>query len=900
MFFSYVGHDPMREIGKERVKSIAVVNEDLGFDFENNSLELGKEVSEILGKTSSYQWVTVNRKTAETGLNNGQYEAVLYLPSTFTENVLSFVENQPKEASLTYKIQPNLNAERAEKVQKELETARSSINTNMSMIYWDYVSQSVDDIRKKFDGILEKEIAFQNTMYDFYSPSSQALTSEIGSQKQMLEGILSSAGTAGQTTAASIDGTSSNKSGIEAFLKDIQTFKQYQLNQNQLIEKALAENQSLLTDSLQAYDSVIQKGVQNIISNSPDDLTDNKEAGQQLYEDVTVIQQQLEKSNKALEELNETIASSNTKEQFDRLLQLQKENMKLFKNQSIELALNQTQPKLVSAREKLLVPNGSNQNEVALPEVSISQEDLSQLKEKIASIEAAALEIKDSNSTLYSQLINTINEMKNDLQLLQQKIAEQQKWMNLVKESNGNSENAAQILVNQIKVTEQRVLQSAGLSENRKNMLSNQFSKEIVSRNMNDLIQYITDLTSFEGQLSYFRTTDESIIEGIIAKTEDSAVIESAFQQIKAETQLFYQLHGSLNDSMVNVNQLEDDFYEYISAVFTIINEFQSYFSNYQNVVVSNLAEMEEGIEQISEQLVRQTNTPSIEPVPEGETGDFLLAMYDETLSSLQTISDMVDGISTQQDTIREQTDDLYASVSTVQDKVDDLNNRWSQNVETTEQVRDDVYNILGNTLVDEQENPFMYRFLSNPVSLSGAAFEAKATPSPPVIMLVIILICSLLIGYFLYQYNKVKRMVHILLFSLLTITLGLIISIYGLNIYSMPESQAIKWTVLTILVVMAVASLITFAFFIGTFAGSLLTVIFIAFFTTPLLDLILPNFNVTHPLANVFLNLQMGNQDGLYIMIAILILLTVISSSAVYMRFWNPESSEERVADEI
>ncbi|MGN1387027.1 MAG: type VII secretion protein EsaA, partial [Bacillus sp. (in: firmicutes)] len=145
LFFSYVGHDPLRETKNQNVKSIALVNEDVGFEFEKNPLTLGKEMSEVIGKSSSYQWVTVNRKTAETGLHSGQYEAIIYLPSNFTESVLSFTDDQPKEASVTYKIQPNINAERAEKVLKELETAKNKINTNMSTIYWNYVSQSVDD-----------------------------------------------------------------------------------------------------------------------------------------------------------------------------------------------------------------------------------------------------------------------------------------------------------------------------------------------------------------------------------------------------------------------------------------------------------------------------------------------------------------------------------------------------------------------------------------------------------------------------------------------------------------------------------------------------------------------------------------------------------------------------------
>lgn len=907
LFFSYVGHDPLRETDNQNIKSIAIVNEDLGFEFEKNALTLGKEISEVIGKSSSYQWVTVNRKTAETGLNAGQYEAIIYLPSDFTENVLSFTEDQPKEASVTYKIQPNINAERAEKVLKEVEMAKNKINTNMSSIYWDYVSQSVEDIRKKFDGILEKEVAFQNTMYAFYTPSSQSLTSEIGSQKQLLDGILSIASTASQVTGESMNSSSTNASEIETFLSNIQTFKEYHLNQNVLMENAILENQKLIADSLLAYDSVIKEGVSNITSTSVSDLLTSQEEGQKLYEDVTTIQKQLETSHKTLEELTETIGSSNAKEQFDRLLQLQRDNMKLFKAQSVEQALNEFQPILISSRQKLRTSSSSN-DELSLPEYTPSIIDVTEMENTINQLESVSTAIKETDAVLFEEINQSINELRVLKEKVEGQQAEQQQWINQVNETittnqsttNVSEHHVAEIVVEKIKTKEQYLLQIESLSENRKKLLSDHFAREIASRNMNDLLQYYNDLTLFEGQLSYIQTTDEKVIESIIAKTEDSEIIEAAFEQIKAETQLFYQLNGTLNDSMTNINNLEDDFFTYSEDVFNMIEEYQLHFEEYQSVVVENLTSMEGSVRLVSDYLVQEMDTPTFELAPETDTeGGFLLQMHNQSFGTLQAISQMVDGIATQQDTIRKQTDDLYGSVSTVQQRVDDLNNRWAQNVDTTKQVKNDVYSILGNTLVDDQENPFMYQFLSNPVKISGDVFKEKVTPTPPVIMLIIILICSLLIGFFLHYSSGIKQIIHILLFLLMTITIGLIISIYGLNIYTMPESQAVKWTILTILLIMTLVSIVRLAFYVGTFIGSLMTVLFIAFFTTPLLDLILPNFSVEHPIAKLFLNIQLGENDGLNLMLLFLLFLTVLCSSIVYIRVWNSESSEETLADE-
>jgi len=129
-----------------------------------------------------------------------------------------------------------------------------------------------------------------------------------------------------------------------------------------------------------------------------------------------------------------------------------------------------------------------------------------------------------------------------------------------------------------------------------------------------------------------------------------------------------------------------------------------------------------------------------------------------------------------------------------------------------------------------------------------------------------------------------------------MTITVGLVISIYGLNIYTMNDAQAVKWTILTVLLIMALVSILRISFFISSFIGSLITVLFIVIFTTPLLDLSLPNFSMENPIANVFLNIQLGDNDGLILMLIVLALVAVLCSSIVYLRSDKSESSEESV----
>ena len=144
LFFSYIGQNPMKKT-ETASREIAIVNEDNGTEYDKNQIQVGSELVTTLDKDSEYDWVVVNRSTAESGLENKKYDAIIYLPSDFSKNIYTFNEEQPIKAGVKYEVQTSLNAENMEKVQKELEKTKNKMNKHISTQYWSYVSQSVED-----------------------------------------------------------------------------------------------------------------------------------------------------------------------------------------------------------------------------------------------------------------------------------------------------------------------------------------------------------------------------------------------------------------------------------------------------------------------------------------------------------------------------------------------------------------------------------------------------------------------------------------------------------------------------------------------------------------------------------------------------------------------------------
>ncbi len=915
LFFSYVGHDPLKITPNTNTRNIAIVNEDDGSSYMDNHLNMGQRVAEVMDKGSEYKWTIVNRGMAESGLQNKQYDAVIYLPSTFTSNVLTFNEEEPVKAGIKYKLQSNLSAENAERVQKELEAAKNQINTRVSRIYWDYVSQSMEDIRKKFDTVLEKEIAFQETMYNFYNPNSKSLASEIESQKKMLETIISTTNSASETSVGGINQVEGTKPQIETFLTAVSTFKDYQEKQAEVMAEASAVNQKLIQDSVKSYDKIIKDGINMVSDKEFEQIPEFGDRTEEMFENIQSIQEDLQNSNQSIQDLNEGIESSNVKEQFERLMNLQKENMISYKSYRINTALDIVQPEMIAMRKSLQepgTPDVPEDPEFVIPETPEDKVDIASVKAKLEELKAIAAKVQTTDPAQLESLNQSITELENALMILEKQLQEQNssldEWKASVgsaaQDSNANVTNedtgTEQTIVEQIRSREQHILHSGALSEERKNVLQSVFNTEIAGRDVEKLLQYHYYVSVYAGELSQAAINDEKFIEELIGNGADEEVIMDAFEKIKAETQLFYQLQGSMEDSLEKMDVFEEDFYTFANGVDKFVEDFGVQYNQVHDEIMVELFHIEGSASSVSENLKNETIVPEIEPAPGNNlNGEFLLSMQDGSMVMLEGIYGMINNISEQQTSVTSYTDELQTKVGSVQNRADDLNNRWAENVGVTKNVKEDVYGLLDNTIVDGQQNPFVYDYLSNPVQLSGEEFLKKTTaPTPPVLMLVVILLTGLVIGLFLHHLSGVNMFLHIALFLLLTLASGVIITLFGMEIYPMHDNQAVKWSIITILLLMACTALVRLAYFIGPFVGALITIVLIVYFTTPLLDLVLPNFSSEHPVADLMMNIQQGSSDHFAAAMVVLMIITILTSIIPYTNMFksSSESMDEAV----
>ncbi|MDQ0215836.1 type VII secretion EsaA-like protein [Oikeobacillus pervagus] len=797
LFFKYIGDNPMK-VKENATRTIAVVNEDLGVENEENTLNFGDEIPALLNEDSNYKWTVLSRSAAENGLKNIKYDAIIYIPSKFTENILTYEEVAPKKATLQYVVQDQLNAVNKEKVIGELEEASNKVNKNMSSLYWSYISQEVKNVRDQFDKILEKEKAFQNAMFSFYSPNSKKLSDEIKNQKQLLESIQSSMKLAEEGSLKQNTDVEEVAQSLENFVQYVEAYKLYQQNQKDMLKKVQGESSKIIENGLISMETFMDK-------------TYNQQL-KPISENLTGIQGKIEDSYQFLSDLNEA-RMDRVDHQRKALSTFHSELLDRYQQQYERDELNGLEQVMLPLRKELINgyhnENSEGASETSEPEQPDDGENLS----------PTTMKEQQEEKTVHNQQIYQTAEVN--------------------------------IIISKIKQLENTILASEQLSEERKKKLQLVFNGGVTNLDTDKLLHYYSYLSRYSSIIHKMGSTENASKKSVLADKELNENVKNILMIQEEEQQAWNKLKTGLEGT-------EGDMKEFQIAVNQFLEEYTSYVEEEQGSVVKELDAIQVNLGKMSE-LIETPFENKNEGTSTGQSinGRMLLSLQKSLGHELQGMNQLMGSLGDRQTNIVVYTNRLQQKVNGVQEKADNLNQKWAKNVTSTQMIQKDVYNLLGNTFIDGQNNGYIYDYLSNPLEISGEVPKEKNKTVPPVVILVIILISSLLIGYLSHYFRGAPLLVKGALFSLLNLIVGLMISLFGLTIYSLADDRAIQWTIFTILLLVASSTLVRVSFYFGSLIGWFVSVGVMIFFITPLLDLTIPNFNYEDPISKVYMSIQ-------------------------------------------
>ncbi|WP_350303507.1 type VII secretion protein EsaA [Bacillus pumilus] len=944
LFFHLIGDDPAKQ-KKNATRNIAVVNEDMGASESENTARFGQDVVAALSERPDYTWTVVNRSAAENGLKSRKYDAVLYIPSDFSKNVLSYDKDHPEKASIQFSIQDQLNSVNKEKVQRELENAQKKMNEQMSTLYWSFVSQEIGNVREEFEHIVGKEVEFQNTMYNFYKPNSNKLSDAVQQQKKQIEELKNAMADSQKQYKDGLSTTEEAKNQLKGFVKVVDQYQQYQDKQKDLLIKAQSTNQKqiqqglkqladiqnqnarsfsdqmggLKTDingvqsQLNTTDSAIQsvqksredaipdqsKGIKELVKTSQEELISNYEAQYLAYigDKITPLQEQLKVSRKALleaekpEDPNEDSNNQgeDQKDSTDDLkINLEEETKKLTE---ISTEINQVADELSGNEETPPTPENGEENPEQTGETkSTSVQSKEQLKALSLKLEEVKKNIEEKTTAHNDQLQGKVDLLSKVLKSLTDKIDKlEEKIIRIETSNNKNISDIKKSIIKQESAIT-RKLERIETTQSPLNRYTLKMDKlrdfNTKSENASELLKYSNELVHYEALLnSFYQEKDPSSL--VDTKPDE---IQSILSIKKEETENW----DTLKKQMLTSN---DD-------VSTFIDEMQKFSDGYAEYISTQQASMEQELNTISE----SADNVAEQMADQGDavyTADLagssiVVSAQDSIGQEVLRLSENMSSLTDRQKGVADYTNNIEESVTTVQEKADTLNENWSKNVHSTKLVQQDLKGILGNTLSDQGNSNYVYNHLANPLKISGDVPEEKTQTVPPVVILVIVMISSLLIGFFSSYYATAPMLVKGALFGILNLLVGLMISLFGLNIYKLADDQAIQWSIFTILLLVACSAFIRTAFLFGSIAGWMAATALIFFFVAPLIDLVMPNFHFTNPVTDVYLSIQYGNGDHFGMGVIGLVILTVLFMAIpLVTKLWKDKTEERDVTHE-
>lgn len=569
-------------------------------------------------------------------------------------------------------------------------------------------------------------------------------------------------------------------------------------------------------------------------------------------------------------------------------IDLEEETKKLSE---ISTEINQVADELSGNEETPPTPENGEENPEQTGETkSTSVQSKEQLKALSLKLEEVKKNIEEKTTAHNDQLQGKVDLLSKVLKSLTDKIDKlEEKIIRIETSNNKNISDIKKSIIKQESAIT-RKLERIETTQSPLNQYTSKMDKlrdfNTKSENASELLKYSNELVHYEALLnSFYQEKDPSSL--VDTKPDE---IQSILSIKKEETENW----DKLKNQMLTSN---DD-------VSTFIDEMQKFSDGYAEYITTQQASMEQELQTISE----SADNVAEQMADQGDavyTADLagssiVVSAQDSIGQEVLRLSENMSSLTDRQKGVADYTNNIEESVTTVQEKADTLNENWSKNVDSTKLVQQDLKGILGNTLSDQGNSNYVYNHLANPLKISGDVPEEKTQTVPPVVILVIVMISSLLIGFFSSYYASAPMLVKGALFGILNLLVGLMISLFGLNIYKLADDQAIQWSIFTILLLVACSAFIRTAFLFGSIAGWMAATALIFFFVAPLIDLVMPNFHFTNPVTDVYLSIQYGNGDTFGMGVTGLVILTVLFMVVpLVKKLWKDKTEERDVTHE-
>lgn len=130
---------------------VAIVNNDQGAVVEGEEVNVGNEIVDQLKQNDSIGWKFVDNWQGNYGLNEGEYYAMIEIPSDFSKGLTSLTTGNPQKPDIIYKVNEKTNAIAT----KITNVAKDEVTKEIKSKFVDTVNKEAFEMSNKLGGKLE-------------------------------------------------------------------------------------------------------------------------------------------------------------------------------------------------------------------------------------------------------------------------------------------------------------------------------------------------------------------------------------------------------------------------------------------------------------------------------------------------------------------------------------------------------------------------------------------------------------------------------------------------------------------------------------------------------------------------------------------------------------------------
>lgn len=230
---------------------VAVVNEDKSVDYSGKTLAVGDELVDNLRENQQLDFHFVDAEKATDGLKNGKYYMVITIPSDFSENASTLLEDEPQKMELQYRTNPGTNYIASKMSESALAKIEKAVSASVTKEYSETIFDQLGTVGTGMDDAADGANSIQDgvtqlsegntTITDNLQLLSDSTLTFVDGAKTLEEGLLTytagvstvhdgavtlsggmnqladGAGTLADGAAALSDGTGSLSSGVDHY-----------------------------------------------------------------------------------------------------------------------------------------------------------------------------------------------------------------------------------------------------------------------------------------------------------------------------------------------------------------------------------------------------------------------------------------------------------------------------------------------------------------------------------------------------------------------------------------------------------------------------------------------------------------------------------------------------------